>query len=58
MILVADMILEWDDDDIPTTAKIGTMEVERIQVDSFICRLYASSDHLKTLQIASRDHGV
>ena len=58
MKLVADLILEWDDDDIPTTAKIVTMEVGRIQVDSSICRLYASSDHLNTLQIASRDHGV
>ena len=30
MILVADMILKWYDDDIPTTAKIVTMEDGRI----------------------------
>ena len=32
MILLADMILKWYDDDIPTTAKIATMEDGRIQV--------------------------
>ena len=58
MILVADMILKWYDDDIPTTAKIVTMEDGRIQVDIAICQLYASRDHLNALQIGSRDHGV
>ena len=57
MILVADMILKWYDDDIPT-AKIVTTEKGRIQVDISIGRLYASRDHLNALQIGSRDHGV
>ena len=49
MILVADMILKWYDDDIPTTAKIVTMEDGRIQVNSAICRVYASRVHLNAL---------
>ena len=49
MILVADMMLKWYDDDIPTTATIVTMEDGCIQVNSAICRVYASRVHLNVL---------
>ena len=49
MNLVADIILKWYDYDIPTTAKIVRMGGGRIQVNSAICRVYASHVHLNAL---------
>ncbi len=44
MLQVADKNLKWYDDDIPPKAKVVTIVNGRIQVDTSICRLYASYD--------------
>lgn len=44
MVLVADMILKWYDDAIPPKAEIVTLEKGQIQINSAICRRYASRD--------------
>ena len=47
MVLVADRILKWYDDDIPLDATIVTQENETILIDLSACRLY--SHHLSRI---------